>query len=165
MGGNSFSAEAYAAAGQIVGPGEIGGQGGEPLSPPKAMNELAAESERLGLYVNDAARPPAAEVVRVTDADVESMIAMELYSRVGVGNGWRTGAMADSASLINASRMTVCALVLKTGFTVLGYDACVSLENFDAELGRKYAREDAVRKLWKYAGFDLIRRLNSPASA
>jgi Phage protein (N4 Gp49/phage Sf6 gene 66) family len=50
-------------------------------------------------------------------------------------------------------------LVLHNGFTVLGKSACASAENFDVEIGRKIAREDAVRQLWTLAGYALRDRL------
>ena len=43
--------------------------------------------------------------------------------------------------------MTVCALVMKNGFVVTGEAACASPDVFDAKLGRKYARENALKKL------------------
>ncbi|WHP06721.1 Gp49 family protein [Acinetobacter corruptisaponis] len=39
--------------------------------------------------------------------------------------------------------LTFCVLVLKNGFTVTGESACISPENFDAEIGRKVAYENA----------------------
>lgn len=43
--------------------------------------------------------------------------------------------------------LTFCVLVLKNGFTVTGESACASPENFDAEIGRKIARQNAVQKI------------------
>ena len=48
---------------------------------------------------------------------------------------------------------------LKSGFTVTGRAACVSPENFDLEFGRKIAREDAKRQLWKFEGYLLQNQL------
>ena len=56
-------------------------------------------------------------------------------------------------------RTTVCQLTLQNGFTVEGQSACVSLANFDAEIGNKFAREDAVRKIWQLEGYLLAERL------
>ena len=49
-------------------------------------------------------------------------------------------------------------LVLRNGFTVTGESACVSAENFDAELGRKSARQNAIDKCWPLFGFWLAAR-------
>ena len=55
--------------------------------------------------------------------------------------------------------LTICVLTLVNGFTVTGESACASPENFNAELGRKFAYEDAVRQLWPLMGFELRQRL------
>src|SRR6202000_180087 len=55
--------------------------------------------------------------------------------------------------------LTVCVLVLKSGFTVTGESACVSHENFDGPLGRKIARQKAVEKIWALEGYRLKQEL------
>ena len=62
------------------------------------------------------------------------------------------------------SQLTFCVLVLRNGFTVTGESACVSAENFDAEYGRKLAREKAIDKLWQLLGFRLADRLHAQAA-
>jgi hypothetical protein len=49
--------------------------------------------------------------------------------------------------------LTVCCLTLRNGFTVTGESAAASPENFDAELGRKIAREHAKQKIWALEGY------------
>lgn len=51
--------------------------------------------------------------------------------------------------------LTICVLVLRNGFTVTGESACASPENFDAEIGRKIARKNAVEKIWPLMGYEL----------
>lgn len=51
--------------------------------------------------------------------------------------------------------LTICVLDLKNGFTVTGESACASPENYNAELGRKIARDNAKSKLWPLLGFRL----------
>ena len=55
--------------------------------------------------------------------------------------------------------LTFCVLVLRNGFTVTGESACASPENFDAEIGRKIARQNAVSKMWALMGYELKSRL------
>lgn len=55
--------------------------------------------------------------------------------------------------------LTVCALTLRNGFQVVGQSASASLENFDAELGRKIARDNARGKIWQLEGYLLRQRL------
>ena len=51
--------------------------------------------------------------------------------------------------------VTVCILKLKNGFAVVGESACVNKENFDAEEGRNWARENAKDKIWKLEGYSM----------
>ena len=55
--------------------------------------------------------------------------------------------------------LTVCCLTLQNGFTVTGESACASPENFNAEIGRKIARENARNKIWMLEGYLLKQRL------
>lgn len=57
------------------------------------------------------------------------------------------------------SLLTFCVLVLKNRFTVTGESACASPENFDAEIGRKIARANAVEKIWPLMGYQLREQL------
>lgn len=55
--------------------------------------------------------------------------------------------------------LTICVLVLKNGFTIVGKSACASPENFDYALGCKIAREDARRQIWALEGYALRNKL------
>lgn len=56
--------------------------------------------------------------------------------------------------------VTICLLTLKNGFNVTGESACASPENFDAEIGRKIAYENAREKIWALEGYLLKQRLS-----
>lgn len=58
------------------------------------------------------------------------------------------------------SCLTFCVLVLRNGFTVTGESACASPENFNAEIGREIARENAILKMWPLMGYELKQRLH-----
>lgn len=60
--------------------------------------------------------------------------------------------------------MTVCALVLRNGFVVIGESAAASPENFDEAIGRKVARENARGKIWQLEGYLLRDKLNRAAA-
>ncbi len=49
--------------------------------------------------------------------------------------------------------LTVCVLVLRNGFTVVGKSAAASIENFDKEIGRKIARDNAREQIWQLEGY------------
>lgn len=56
--------------------------------------------------------------------------------------------------------LTVHVLTMENGFTITGESACASPENFNAELGVKFAREQAIRKAWAFEGYALRERLS-----
>jgi len=56
-------------------------------------------------------------------------------------------------------RTTVCMLTMKNGYTIKGVSACVDASNFDMNIGRKIAFEDAVRQIWPLEGYLLAERL------
>jgi hypothetical protein len=55
--------------------------------------------------------------------------------------------------------MTFCVMLMANGFAVVGKSAPADPANFNAELGRKFAREDAIRQLWPLEGYALRERL------
>lgn len=55
--------------------------------------------------------------------------------------------------------LTVCALTLRNGFQVVGESAAASASNFDEEIGRKIARDNARSKIWALEGYLLRSRL------
>lgn len=60
---------------------------------------------------------------------------------------------------LSLSVLTICILVMKNGFTIIGKAAPADEKNFNAELGKKFAREDAIRQAWPLMGYALRERL------
>lgn len=97
-------------------------------------------------------------------ADIEANIASEHYFTAAQGvqgethqrGDFHCGSLETGKAL---SLLTFCVLVLRNGFTVTGESACASPENFDAELGRKIARKNAIDKVWPLMGYALKERL------
>ena len=106
---------------------------------------------------------------RVTPADIDANIASEHYFTAAdglLGSGVSDGVIPAGYKLESPSALhllTFCVLVLRNGFTVTGESACASPENFDAELGRKIARANAVAKIWPLLGFSLKQKLHEAA--
>ena len=103
---------------------------------------------------------------RVTPNNIESNIAEEVYFTAADGMYGNAKANGRGLALANthpANLLTFCVLVLKNGFTVTGESACASPENFDAEIGRKIARQNAVAKIWPLLGFSLKQKLHEAA--
>lgn len=90
---------------------------------------------------------------RVTHSDIEENIVSEHYFNAAEAVPKHYD-MHPSLGLL-----TFCVLILRNGFTVTGESACASPENFDAELGRKIARTNAVQKIWPLMGYELRSRL------
>lgn len=67
---------------------------------------------------------------RLKPEDIDAVIACETYT------------------VLPSGKCMICELTLKNGFTVRGESACVSIANFDEEIGRKISRDDARRKIW-----------------
>ena len=115
---------------------------------------------------------------RVTPKDIETNIVSEHYFTAGEGvigafvagefgaHGGdtvavRRGIASPEVLKPSLNLLTFCVLVLRNGFTVTGESACASPENFDAELGRKIARQNAVSKMWPLMGYALKEKLHN----
>lgn len=96
-------------------------------------NETAIEQEIQAKGLN---------APRLTPADIDAAISIEQYH------------------VFDGTTFTVCLLTLNNGFQVSGESACASPENFDAEIGRKIARENARNKIWSFEGYLLKQRLH-----
>ncbi|BBP13600.1 TPA: hypothetical protein JLS58_002594 [Escherichia coli] len=92
---------------------------------------------------------------RVTPDHIESIILAETYFTAADGAIATGDDYHDSLALL-----TFCVLTLQNGFTVTGESACASPENFDAEIGRKIARQNAVNKIWMLEGYLLKQKLS-----
>lgn len=80
---------------------------------------------------------------RLTPAAIDAAIASEDYH------------------VFPGTTVTVAALTLRNGFVVVGKSASASPENFDAEIGRKIARDDARNQIWALEGYLLREKLAS----
>ena len=101
---------------------------------------------------------------RITPDDIEANISSEHYftAEQGVHAAFQDGDCDPPFYGGPLSLLTFCVLTIRNGFTVTGESACVSPENFDAELGKKIARANAVQKVWPLMGYALKERLNKP---
>lgn len=78
---------------------------------------------------------------RVTPERLEEVITSEQYH------------------VFSGSTLTVCVLTLENGYTVTGESACVDPRNFNPDLGRKIARDNAKNKIWQLEGYLLRQRV------
>jgi len=91
---------------------------------------------------------------RVTLADIEGAIA-ERYDFTAAKALSAMGAPHSPAFEV----LSICILVMRNSFTIIGKSASASPENFNAEFGKKLAYEDCIRQLWPLMGFSLRDRL------
>ncbi len=115
------------------------------------------------LQVTDAQSAAVAVAPRVKLSDIEAAIGGVYYT-----TGLNAAGSGDSAPVSQEHQaqldiLTICLIVMRNGFTVIGKSAPASPENFSAELGRKYSYEDAVRQLWPHMGYALRDRLAAQA--
>ena len=64
-------------------------------------------------------------------------------------------------------RLTLCFVVTRAGFVVVGTSAPIDPQNFDAEKGKTFAYEDALKQLWPlfaFAELERAHRLRAAAS-
>ena len=108
-------------------------------------------------------------VNRVTEQDVEDAIRSVHYFTAaeaclnkvakGLKNNDHSYADVVAESLDTLNTTTICVVVLKNGFSVVGTNAVVSPINWDAELAAKYSLEDAKRQIWCLLGYSLKSKL------
>lgn len=118
-------------------------------------NEVAIESEIQAKGLN---------APRLTPAMIDSVIASEHYFTAGDGYAGAAALTVEEGGTIEPPEqldlLTFCVLILKNGFTVTGESACASPENFNEEIGRKIARDNARNKIWLLEGYLLRQRLH-----
>lgn len=92
---------------------------------------------------------------RVSLDDITSAINAEYFTtaQAAVGD-------CPVSTSFHLDKFTLCILVMKNGFIVVGKSAPASPDNFDADKGRTFAREDAIRQLWPLMGYSLRDRLS-----
>lgn len=107
--------------------------------------------------IEDAIKAKGLTAPRITPDDVKANIASEHYFTAA--QALRLGGTEPHP----LDLLTFCVLVLKNGFTVTGESACASPENFDAEIDRRIARDNAVAKIWPLMGYELRSHLHERA--
>ncbi|MCC6172090.1 MAG: hypothetical protein IT481_08680 [Gammaproteobacteria bacterium] len=105
------------------------------------------------LQQSDAEAAAHAVAPRVTLADIEAAIAARYDTTAAKAIG------PDVPVHPSLDILSICIVVMRNGFTVIGKSAPASPANFNADLGRKLAYEDCIRQLWPLMGFALREKL------
>lgn len=90
---------------------------------------------------------------RVSLDDIKANVVEVHYFTAG--DAVRYASNIDREGHSSLDLLTICVLVTRNGFSVIGKSAPASADNFDAEKGRTFAYEDAVRQLWPLMGYAL----------
>lgn len=106
-----------------------------------------------GLQATEAECAAGRTAPRVSLSDIEANIAGEFFNTADQ-------MFPGAPVLAGMDLLTVCILVLKNGFTIIGKSAPASRDNFDPVLGQKLAYEDAVRQVWPLMGYALRQKLH-----
>jgi hypothetical protein len=77
---------------------------------------------------------------RVTEEGIKAKIAEVDYTLAGI--------------------TTICQIRMKNGFVFLGHSTPASPANFDAEIGQRYAYDNAFKHIWSHEGYLLRERLS-----
>jgi hypothetical protein len=115
------------------------------------------------LEVADREAAAVAVAPRVTLADIEAAIAARFDvtadKAMSKADAEYAGDFEVPAVIETLGLLSVCLVVMRNGFTIVGKSAPASPANFNAELGRKLAYEDCIRQIWPLMGFALRDRL------
>lgn len=95
---------------------------------------------------------------RVTQEDIINAIQSEHYFTAEDGvNGSTIFIIKEIPEELKY--LTFCVLVLKNGFTVVGQSACAHPDNYNQDIGDRIAKENAVKQVRSYLGYELRSRL------
>lgn len=101
---------------------------------------------------------------RVTISDVQNNILSEHYftgyeganAKIMPVDAGQAHSMLSAESL---GLITFCIIILKNGFSVIGYSVCADPAVFSPEVGRDIARENAFNQIWPLMGYELKTKL------
>lgn len=113
----------------------------------------------MTMDLQDSEAEAVATAPRVSLADIEGKIKAR-YDFTG-----DTAVASDAPKVDELRLLSICLVVMDNGFVVVGKSAPASAANFNAELGRKLAYEDAIRQIWVMEGYLLRSTLASGVTA
>jgi DNA-binding CsgD family transcriptional regulator len=124
--------------------------GGEP--------KMAPEEDRTQ-HETDEQRRERTNLSSVRMTDDESKAVQKTPNRVSLD---AILAKIEHVDILHPPRhphMTIAVLTLRNGFIIIGKSTPADPENFDAELGIKFAKEDAIRQIWVLEAYLLREKL------
>lgn len=95
--------------------------------------------------------------LEVTDA--ESAAVQKTPNRVSLESIERRVVYVEYINPKTIPHMTIAVVDLENGFVLVGKSAPADPENYNRELGEKFAYEDAIRQMWQLEGYLLRERM------
>lgn len=99
----------------------------------------------------------------ITKESIEAKIKDVIYINAGAAAEAEYGATLMDATARNLSLVTICFIILENDFKVEGVSACVDPANYNEEIGRKCAYENAFEKIWQLEGYMLRQAMHEDA--
>lgn len=102
---------------------------------------------------------------RITPAHIQNKVIASHFFTAMDGVSTQEHLMLSDKEQQALPLLTFCVLVLENGFTATGESACASPENFNEEIGRKIAYDNAINKVWLLEGYLLKQNLHEQAQS
>ena len=99
----------------------------------------------------------------VTKESIKAKIKSVYYLNAGAALAMMD--KIDEADKANLSLVTICIIILENGFKVEGVSACVDPANYNEDIGRECAYENAFNKIWELEGYMLRQSLHEKAES
>lgn len=104
-------------------------------------------------------KAPTSTSLQVTDS--ESELNKKTTNRVSLESMEKRIDSVEYIYPASTPHMTFCFIRFDNGFTITGESCPADPENFNEELGRKFAYETAMRKAWPLFGFLMCEKLTN----
>lgn len=101
----------------------------------------------------------------VTKESIEAKIKSVVFINAGKAAAHQGGTGYSQEILDNLSLVTICIIILENGFKVEGVSACVDPANYNEDIGRECAYENAFNKIWELEGYMLRQSLHEKAES
>jgi len=98
---------------------------------------------------------------RLTLEEAKAVVATKTAPRVTEDSIKAKIASVDYQTwIMNGSPATLCIITMQNGWMSTGFSAPADARNFDAEVGKRYAYDNAFKPLWQLEGYMLREKLH-----
>lgn len=135
----------------------------------ETKQDLSVDDTNLALQGEDHAQNEATAEPAPIKQDIKQLMSNEERdAKLAAGTGPKVTKESIEAKIKDfyffqsprGGLTTFCIIEMQNGFEFVGKSACVSLENFKADLGQKIAYDDAFRQIWAFEGYLLKEKLD-----